>query len=222
MPQPLDALQWWLDSNATFDDCQSPSALIEATSHLVRQLGFDCFAHGRRRPVPFTQTRISFSGTYPAAWREQVDDHGPLRPGGYLWAGQEPVIGNLHDFGYASGATCITRSGEGDWHLLCVARHKRPIDVDERLPMKLQLRSLLDLLDEHLQRVEGSYPAIVLSDRETQVLRWLADGEGSKGIAARLNLSEHTVNFHIKSILRKFDSPNRTLAAARAAALGLI
>ncbi|MDR0280335.1 MAG: LuxR C-terminal-related transcriptional regulator [Paucimonas sp.] len=222
MSQTPDVLHWWLDTNATFDDCQRPAELLDATSLLIRQMGFDCFAHGRRRPVPFSETRIRFAGTYPSAWLEQVDDPGPLRPGSFLWGGQAPVIGNLHGFGYASGATCVTRSGEGDWHLLCVARHLRSIDADEGLAVKLQLRSLLELLGEHLQRVEGSYPAIDLSDRETQVLRWLADGEGSKGIAARLQLSEHTVNFHIKNILRKFDSPNRTLAAARAAALGLI
>ncbi|MHA6193451.1 LuxR C-terminal-related transcriptional regulator [Pseudomonas wadenswilerensis] len=222
MPQPFDVMHWWRDSNATFDDCQSPAELVEATSGLIRQLGFDCFAHGRRRPFPFSQTRIRFTGSYPSDWLAQVNEHGPLRTGWHLWHEQGPVIGNLHGFGYASGATCITRGSEGDWQLLCVARYKKPIDADERLPLKLQLRSLLDLLDEHLQRVEGRYPTIVLSDREAEVLRWLADGECSKGIAARLQLSEHTVNFHIKNILRKFDSPNRTLAAARAAALGLI
>ncbi|HDR3050925.1 TPA: LuxR family transcriptional regulator, partial [Pseudomonas aeruginosa] len=34
--------------------------------------------------------------------------------------------------------------------------------------------------------------------------------------------SESTVNFHHKNIQKKFDAPNKTLAAAYAAALGLI
>lgn len=35
-------------------------------------------------------------------------------------------------------------------------------------------------------------------------------------------ISESTVNFHHKNIQKKFDAPNKTLAAAYAAALGLI
>ncbi|NNJ14177.1 helix-turn-helix transcriptional regulator [Pseudomonas putida CSV86] len=106
--------------------------------------------------------------------------------------------------------------------MLCVARQKGPLKASELLPLKLHLRSLLELLDEHLERVEGRPCTLHLSDRETEILRWIADGKCSKGIAAILELSEHTVNFHIKSILRKFDSPNRVQAAAQAAALGLI
>lgn len=37
-----------------------------------------------------------------------------------------------------------------------------------------------------------------------------------------LSISESTVNFHHKNIQKKFDAPNKTLAAAYAAALGLI
>lgn len=216
-PTP-DFMHWWLEANTRFDDCHTPDELFGETSRLTRALGFECFAWGRRRAVPFSQTCPWFTGTYPAEWLGAQNQCPP--PGLLFWDEQQDAIGSLH--GHGCGATFTQRSRDGTWQVLCVARRKGAIKATERLPLKLQLRSLLELLEEHLERVEGIYSPIQLSERETSILRWIADGKCSKGIAAILELSEHTVNFHIKSILRKFDSPNRVLAAARAAALGLI
>jgi DNA-binding NarL/FixJ family response regulator len=51
-----------------------------------------------------------------------------------------------------------------------------------------------------------------LTDRETQVLEWLARGLANKQIAAELGISEHTVKFHISSIYAKLNAANRTQA----------
>ncbi|OLE58205.1 MAG: hypothetical protein AUI36_13870, partial [Cyanobacteria bacterium 13_1_40CM_2_61_4] len=51
-----------------------------------------------------------------------------------------------------------------------------------------------------------------LTPRETEVLRLLADGLGNKEIAAQLNVSEHTIKFHIRSILGKLGASSRTEA----------
>ena len=218
-PTP-DFMHWWLEANTRFDDCQTPDELFEYIARLTRALGFQRFAWGRRRAVPFSQARAQFTGTYPAAWLTGQDRFAP--PGLLLWDEKADIPGSLREFGFASGATFTHRGRDSSWQMLCVARQKGPVRSAELLPLKLHLRSLLELLDEHLERVEGRACNIALSDRETQILRWIADGKCSKGIAAILELSEHTVNFHIKSILRKFDSPNRVQAPAQAAALGLI
>ncbi|PXC05362.1 LuxR family transcriptional regulator, partial [Pseudomonas aeruginosa] len=55
-----------------------------------------------------------------------------------------------------------------------------------------------------------------------EILQWTADGKRSGEIAIILSISESTVNFHHKNIQKTFDAPNKTLAAAYAAALGLI
>ncbi len=218
-PTP-DFMHWWREANSRFDDCCTPDELFEETSHLTCALDFQRFAWGRRGAVPFSQTRVQFTGTYPATWLA-TQDHWPS-PGLLLWDAETDAHGSLRDFGFASGATFTQRGRDSSWQVLCVARQKGVIRSTERIPLKLHLRSLLELLDEHLERVEGRHRTPQLSDRETQILRWLADGKCSKGIAAILELSEHTVNFHIKGILRKFDSPNRVQAVAQAAALGLI
>lgn len=75
---------------------------------------------------------------------------------------------------------------------------------------------------------EGATPSAVpsggesLSPREAEVLALLAQGLPSKTIAQRLRLSEHTVKFHIGSILTKLGASSRTEAVAVALRRGLI
>ena len=61
-----------------------------------------------------------------------------------------------------------------------------------------------------------------LTDREMQVLQLVANGLPNKGIARRLNISEHTVKFHVGSILSKLGVASRTEAVTQAAHRGLL
>jgi DNA-binding NarL/FixJ family response regulator len=61
-----------------------------------------------------------------------------------------------------------------------------------------------------------------LTDREAEVLQLLAQGMANKQIALRLNISEHTVKFHVSAIYSKLGVTNRTEAVRRGARLGLI
>jgi LuxR family transcriptional regulator, maltose regulon positive regulatory protein len=61
----------------------------------------------------------------------------------------------------------------------------------------------------------------LLSERESEVLRLVAQGLSNKQIAARLTLSEHTVHRHVANILVKLRLSSRTAAAAYAVKHGL-
>ena len=61
-----------------------------------------------------------------------------------------------------------------------------------------------------------------LTPRELEVLRLIAEGLPNKTIAARLDISEHTVKFHVNTILGKLGVASRTEAVVRATRLGLI
>ena len=65
-------------------------------------------------------------------------------------------------------------------------------------------------------------PGEPLTERETSVLALMAEGAGNKEIAARLQISEHTVKFHVSSILGKLGAATRTEAVARGYREGLI
>ena len=64
--------------------------------------------------------------------------------------------------------------------------------------------------------------AAELTPRETQVLQLLAEGLPNKVIASQLDISEHTVKFHINSIMGKLGAQSRTDAVMRATRSGLI
>jgi two-component system, NarL family, response regulator YdfI len=82
---------------------------------------------------------------------------------------------------------------------------------------------------ERLAAVYGDQPLEVedelseeITSRETEVLRMLAEGLVNKDIAARLGISEHTVKFHISSILDKLGASTRTEAVTVGIRRGLV
>jgi DNA-binding NarL/FixJ family response regulator len=61
-----------------------------------------------------------------------------------------------------------------------------------------------------------------LTPREGEVLRLIAEGLPNKTIAARLEISESTVKFHVNAILGKLGVESRSEAIVQAARLGLV
>jgi DNA-binding NarL/FixJ family response regulator len=61
-----------------------------------------------------------------------------------------------------------------------------------------------------------------MTPREVQVLTMIGEGLGNKTIAYRLGISEHTVKFHVGSIMRKLDASSRTEAVTTGVRQGLI
>jgi two-component system, NarL family, response regulator YdfI len=61
-----------------------------------------------------------------------------------------------------------------------------------------------------------------LSPREIEVLALMAQGLANKNIADRLNISEHTVKFHVSSILSKLVASSRTEAVTKGLKDGLL
>lgn len=86
------------------------------------------------------------------------------------------------------------------------------IVVDEPL---LALFARLSPLDE--QPLEEP-----LTGREREVLQLMAQGMANKTIARSLAISEHTVKFHVNSILAKLGAQSRTDAVVRASRAGLV
>lgn len=61
-----------------------------------------------------------------------------------------------------------------------------------------------------------------LTAREREVLSLLALGLSNKTIARRLDVSIHTIKFHVNSILSKLDADSRTAAVTSAVRRGLV
>ncbi len=65
-------------------------------------------------------------------------------------------------------------------------------------------------------RTRGQAPVEPLTRRESETLAAMADGLTNRDIAARLGISEHTVKFHVATILSKLGAASRTEAVSLA------
>jgi len=71
----------------------------------------------------------------------------------------------------------------------------------------------------------GREPATIessLSPREREVLGLVATGLPNKSIARSLGISDHTVKFHVSSVLTKLDAGSRTEAVTIATRMGIL
>jgi DNA-binding NarL/FixJ family response regulator len=73
-----------------------------------------------------------------------------------------------------------------------------------------------------LERLRGETHAETLTPREGEVLRHVAAGLTNKAIALKIGISEHTVKFHLGSVMSKLGAASRAEAVAVAMRRGLI
>src|SRR5215831_9013732 len=84
-----------------------------------------------------------------------------------------------------------------------------------------------DALHSVLSPISGYRPEFhpsdqILSPREVEVLRMIAEGLGNKEIASKLGISDHTVKFHISAIFVKLGASSRTEAVIIGIRAGMI
>ncbi len=72
----------------------------------------------------------------------------------------------------------------------------------------------------HNENVEKE--VIYLSDREREILKWVAKGKSSWDIGTMLNISEDGVKYHMTNIHKKLKTQNRLAAVVKALHNGLI
>jgi LuxR family maltose regulon positive regulatory protein len=93
-------------------------------------------------------------------------------------------------------------------------------------PGALHLKAILDTPKRAgAQRAIKPYPGsneFKLTQRELEILRFMATGLQYKEIAARTFLSVETVRTHAKHILEKLDAASRLEAVRRAEGMGLL
>ena len=88
------------------------------------------------------------------------------------------------------------------------------------------MRPLMDRVTERLERAQ-SQPSTApiypdgLTQREVEVLRLIATGKTNREIGEELYISFRTVGNHVRNILTKTNTTNRTEAATFAAHQGL-
>jgi two-component system nitrate/nitrite response regulator NarL len=90
----------------------------------------------------------------------------------------------------------------------------RLVQLGGQIPDKRIVSALAGDMAVHGAGPSGAGELAVLSAREIETVRCLAEGMPNKLIARGLGISEATVKAHVKSVLRKLNLHNRTEIAA--------
>lgn len=151
----------------------------------------------------------------PIAWDDELFCQSPE-----IWQGCQ-----AHGLNY--GWSQSVHDAAGGVSILSLARSSPPLTEDEFtekvanvLWLCNQLHSFMSA--QSLPRLRELPPSSRLSIRESEVLKWTAEGKTASDIAMILSLTTRTVNFHISSAIRKMGANNKTSAVVIATKSGLL
>jgi DNA-binding NarL/FixJ family response regulator len=122
--------------------------------------------------------------------------------------------------GYADDARVIGALRAGA--ITYVEKDSQPEQLLEAVRGAVQGKAIFEpTLMQRILQAQTMKSSDVLTERESEVLRLLAEGLTNAEIAVRLSVSEETVKTHVAGILRKLGLAHRTQAAIYALRNGL-
>jgi len=216
--------------------------IFAGLSKASKLLEFDYFAYGLRLAVPVSAPKIELLNNYPSKWQEiyHTNNYVSVDPTVQLGLKTiQPIIweeeifsetrslwDDANSFGLSHGWAQSSFSGDGVSGMLTLSRSHDSLSKTELLyktPLLLWFNQLAHIaLKDILLTDLTDKSNIKLTIRETEIMRWTADGKTSYEISIILGISERTVNFHLSNILNKFNVNSKIAAAVQAVILGLI
>lgn len=233
---------WQEDLLRAIDGVQCEHVVFKKIETAAQALGFEHCAFGLRVAQPFSSPKTVLLNYYAAPWwtRYVSEDylrtdspvlhchrpHNPLNWSDKVSALARQLGDEAQNYGLRVVWTRSSLNSLGVAGMLTLSRlHETPPPV-ELASQEIDLRWLvntahLTLFRIFLSKLREQLPR-ALTGREIEVLRWTADGKTSAEVSDILEISENTVNFHIKNAVAKLQTANKTAAVARAAMLGFL
>jgi DNA-binding NarL/FixJ family response regulator len=205
--------------------CENPIRVLVAEDHLIARVGITTILNA--------QSDIDVVAE-ASNGQQAVEMYTAIKPDVGLLDVRMPVLGGIE-------AVAAIRSAFPEARLICLSTYGG--DEDIRRAMHAGAASYLtkdvlhdDLLNavravavgerylpqQVMAALEAQVPGPILSARELEVLELIVKGLANKQIAYVLNIAEHTVKNHVKSILGKLDVEDRTQAATAAIQRGIV
>jgi len=234
--------EWQADLLMLVESDQEEQRLFDQIAATAKQLGFDYCAYGARMAYPLAVPQLRLWNNYPQSWQDcyqhhryiQTDptvEHGRRSRAPIVWSdavfAKTPELwADARDHGLRVGWAQSTLDPQGVCGMLTLARAHNPlsdIEINDRAQKMHWLTQICHFAMSHRMTSKMRVVQnIELTKREREVLQWTADGKTSGEMAEILNLSEHTINFHLKNAICKLKTANKTAAVIKAARLGLL
>lgn len=138
------------------------------------------------------------------------DENVPL-----LWLGSTGIPENALTGKYAGGV--ISPDADAETVVAAIHAAQQGLYVLDPGVSQMELSA-----SDHNAGIDSEAPVSTLSPREREVLGLVAAGLPNKAIARTLGISDHTVKFHVSSVLTKLDAGSRTEAVTVATRQGIL
>lgn len=221
---------------------QTEQELFDDLRKAADELGFEYCAYGIRMPVPVSRPKFAWFNNYSDEWRHryeargyfQVDptvQHGlksvlPIVWSEQHWREMPEFWEEARNYGLRVGWAQASRDAHGTVGMLTLARSNDSVTDGEMHANRAKMGWLVQYAHTAMAKLLlPKYVAESQADitvREKEVLRWTAEGKTAYEIGIILSVSERTVNFHINNVVAKLGASNKTQAAVKAVALGLL
>lgn len=152
----------------------------------------------------------------PFFWSELLTD-------ARLSAKQRVLLDEGREHGMKGGVSIPVHGPLGEAYVVSLARSVGNGD-DRSLIAPLHTLGVNFFMSfwQRLGRPEQKTVLPRLTERERECLNWSANGKSAWAISQIIGVSENTVNFHLKSAMKKLGTSNRVQAVAIAVRAGLV
>ena len=221
----------------------SECALYKHTLKQIMLYGFDHFFFSITPNLGNIQTDSKIITSYPDEFIQCYASNPLLNKNAIInhcQASIEPIIWDesafinsphfskgAQTFGVNYGWSQAVHDAKGAVSILTLIRRTQPVSSQEFNEKAGDILWLCNQLHSAIAVRFSSYhtmtePIARLSVRESEVLKWTAQGKTASDIAMILSLTPRTVNFHISSVMRKMGANNKTSAVVIASKSGLL
>lgn len=233
---------WAEDLLTALENAQTQQGVFATIERAALALGFEQCAYGLRSPMPLSNPRVIMLNNYPKGWQERYSQAGyletdptvrhcrksqsPLIWSDQVFASAREFWADAQSFGLKIGWAQSSLDAYGGGGMLTLCRSSEPLSKAELDDKQMKMHWLANVAHTAMARAtaralcdEDQRP---LTRKETDILKWCADGKTSGEIAEIMSISINTVNFHLKNASGKLRTANKTAAVVRAAMLGLL
>jgi LuxR family transcriptional regulator, quorum-sensing system regulator SolR len=233
---------WREDRFNALLNIESEQDLFNHVAEMAKAMGFEYCAYGIQIPIPISRPSVVMFNNYSQEWQDcyqernylQVDptvQHAHKSTLPVLWTNRlfEPVPHmweEARSHGLQFGWAQASRDASGSVGLLTLARSAEQLTDSELYSNQARMVWLTQYVHAAMARLLIPRMApemhITLTAREKEVLRWTAEGKTAYETSQILAISERTINFHINNVISKLGASNKTQAAVKAVAMGML
>jgi LuxR family quorum-sensing system transcriptional regulator SolR len=234
--------KWQTELFDVLREMRGEQQIADRIGRTATELGFDHFSYGVWLPLPLSSPAMEWVSNTPPEWqqryrqmrhaqRDPVALHARRSREPLVWTdtllAREPALqADARRHGLCVGWAQASINAQGMRGMLSLTRQGPSLGPAELLHKETDLRWLAYMAHLFLSGLVATRRSpqapIELTDREAEVLRWTGDGKTTGEISSILEISDNTVNYHLKNAMAKLQAANKTSAVVMALTQGLL